>query len=70
MISVFSSEMSVMHSDMIKGLAPPSTGVTWLLLAAIHIFGSLESLASQSLNIAMERDWIVVMSKVIGMNDW
>ncbi len=49
-----------------ESLAPPSNLITWVLLVAIHLFGAFESLTSQSLSIAMECDWIVVMSKVMG----
>lgn len=47
-------------------LAPPATYKTWVLIIAVHIFGAIGKLTDQSMTVAMERDWIVVMSKVAG----
>jgi hypothetical protein len=38
-------------------------------LVGIHIFGAIAKLTDQMLTVAMERDWIVVLSEVAAMDD-
>jgi len=53
-------------SLILPDLAPPATYTAWILIVLIHIFGALGKLTDQSMTVAVERDWIVVMSKVAG----
>lgn len=57
-------ENSIVKSEIIPDLAPPGTMTTWLLIIGLHVFGALGKLTDQSMTVALERDWIVVMSKV------
>ncbi len=59
-------DTSHIKSTWIPNLAPPGTMTTWLLLASVHIFGAVGKLTDQSMTVALERDWIVVMAKVAG----
>lgn len=43
---------------------PPVNPTSLILLLGIHIFGAVAKLADQTLTVAIERDWIVVMSEV------
>lgn len=56
-------------SEILPDLAPSATWNTWVLIVAVHLFGALGKLTDQSMTVAMERDWIVVMSKVAGGNN-
>jgi hypothetical protein len=47
---------------------PPFNGTTLWLLLSIHAFGAIAKLADKAITIALERDWIVVMSKVAAMD--
>ena len=47
-----------------SNFVPPLNARTISLLVAIHVFGALAKLADEGITIALERDWIVVMSKV------
>ena len=53
-----------LESSWIPDLAPPATMTTWTLIIIVHIFGAIGKLSDQSMSVALERDWIVVMSKV------
>lgn len=55
-----------LESSWIPDLAPPATIKTWALIIVVHIFGAIGKLTDQSMTVALERDWIVVMSKVAG----
>ena len=59
-------ESAKIGSEIFPDLAPSATYTTWLLLVTVHIFGACGKLADQSMTVAMERDWVVVMSKVAG----
>lgn len=59
-------ESEKIQSEVLPDLAPPATFTTWILLIAVHIFGACGRLTDQSMTVAMERDWIVVMSKIAG----
>lgn len=47
-----------------KDFIPPFNAVSISLVVALHVFGALAKLTDQAMTVAMERDWIVVMSKV------
>jgi hypothetical protein len=47
---------------------PPFNGITLSLLLSIHVFGAIAKLTDQAITIDLERDWIVVMSKVVAMD--
>uniref|UniRef100_A0A7S3PWE3 Solute carrier family 40 protein n=1 Tax=Chaetoceros debilis TaxID=122233 RepID=A0A7S3PWE3_9STRA len=51
--------------NMFRDFIPPSNAVSIFLVVALHIFGALAKLTDQAMTVAMERDWIVVMSKVV-----
>ena len=57
-------ENFIVKSKIIPDLAPPATMTTWLLIIGLHVFGAFGKLTDQSMTVALERDWIVVMSKV------
>ena len=44
----------------------PISTYSIMLLIGLHIFGPLADMLDQGLTVAMERDWIVVMSEVAG----
>lgn len=62
-------EESTTTSTLIPDLAPPATNKTWMYIIAVHIFGAMGKLTDQSMTVALERDWIVVMSKVAGQEN-
>lgn len=47
---------------------PPFNAESLALLVAVHVFGAIAKLTDQAITIALERDWIVVMSKVAAMD--
>lgn len=49
--------------------AIPQDVLSIVLLAGIHIFGSLAMLLDQGFVMAIERDWIVVLSQQVDCND-
>jgi len=51
--------------NMFRDFIPPSNAVSIFLVVALHIFGALAKLTDQAMTVAMERGWIVVMSKVV-----
>jgi len=57
-------ESNVHLGYVFTNFVPPFNATSLGLLIAIHIFGALANLTDQAITVAMERDWIVVMSKV------
>lgn len=56
----FSSFVDTPHTFM---FIPPFNATSVGLLVAIHLFGAIAKLTDTGITLAMERDWIVVMSK-------
>ncbi len=50
---------------LLKNFLPPLDTISIVLVIALHIFGGLAELTEQSIAVAMERDWVVVMSKFL-----
>ncbi len=61
-VSSFSAD--VPSKNHIKNFMPAFNATSLVLLIAIHIFGAIAKLTDTGMTVAMERDWIVVMSKV------
>jgi hypothetical protein len=59
------SSLTYLLSDFV----PPVNASSLLLLIGIHIFGAIAKLTDQMLTVAMERDWIVVLSEVAALED-
>ena len=61
-VSSFAAD--VPSKNHIKNFMPAFNATSLALLIAIHIFGAIAKLTDTGMTVAMERDWIVVMSKV------
>lgn len=62
-------EARVSLTHLLSDFVPPINISSLLLLIGIHVFGAISKLTDQMLTVAMERDWIVVMSEVAAMED-
>lgn len=58
-----SDALETVATHQIGNFVPPFNFISISLLIFIHVFGALASLTDQGITIALERDWIVVMSK-------
>lgn len=62
-------EANTSLTHLLSDFVPPLNISSILLLVGIHIFGAIAKVTDQMLTVAMERDWIVVMSEVAAMDD-
>lgn len=62
------SGQPTISSHTFSNFIPPFNGTTLLFLLSIHVFGAIAKLTDHAITIALERDWIVVMSKVAAMD--
>jgi hypothetical protein len=62
-------EANTSLTHLLSDFVPPINLSSILLLVGIHIFGAIAKLTDQMLTVAMERDWIVVLSEVAAMDD-
>ena len=56
-------------SDLFTAVTTPLTWKSWLLLIIIHIMGAVGKVTDQAMSVALERDWIVEMSKLASYDD-
>jgi hypothetical protein len=56
-------------SNVFSAVITPVTLQTWLLLISIHMLGAVAKVMDEAMTVAMERDWIVEMSKLAGYDD-
>ena len=56
-------------SNLFSAVTTPLTWKACILLISIHILGAVARVMDQAMTVAMERDWIVEMSKLAGYDD-
>ena len=61
-------EGDIAAANHISNFIPPFNVTSFGLLVGIHVFGAIAKLTDAGMTVAMERDWIVVMSKLAAVD--